>query len=67
MEKYTKESLAKMTPEELENVVLKLQDEIGKEVENKKLYSDWCNREQKEKDALKAKLNTLHNLMHTWE
>ena len=31
MEKYTKESLAKMTPEELENVVLKLQDELEAE------------------------------------
>ncbi len=67
MEKYTKESLAKMTPEELENVVLKLQDEMGKEVETKNMYYDWYNREQKDKDALKAKLNTLHNLMHTWE
>ena len=45
MEKYTKESLAKMTPEELENVVLKLQDELEAEKITSKQYSTWWNQE----------------------
>lgn len=67
MEKYTKESLAGLSHEELENAVLSLQDEVSKEVETKNLYYNWADREQKDKEAMKARMDALHNLMHTWE
>lgn len=67
MEKYTKESLAGLSHEELEDAVLSLQDEVRKEVETKNLYYDWCEREQKEKDSIKARLVVVHNLLHSWE
>ena len=59
MEKYTKESLAKMMPEELENVVLKLQDEL----EAEKITSKETERRRRDVE----KLNVLHNLIHSWE
>lgn len=67
MENYTKESLVGLSHEELENAVLSLQDEVSKEVETKKMYSDWYVKEQEEKEGLRKRLETLHNLMHTWE
>lgn len=66
MEKYTKESLAELSHEELENAVLSLQDEVSKEIETKKMYYDWFEKEQKDKEGMKARLDVLHNLMHTW-
>lgn len=67
MEKYTKESLAGLSQEELENLVLSLQDEVRKEVETKNMYYDWFEKEQKEKDGMKARLVVVHNLLHSWE
>lgn len=67
MEKYTKESLAKMTPEELENVVLKLQDELEAEKITSKQYSTWWNQETERRRRDGEKLNVLHNLIHSWE
>ena len=67
MEKYTKESLAKMTPEELENVVLKLQDELEAEKITSKQYSTWWNQETERRRGDVEKLNVLHNLIHSWE
>ena len=67
MEKYTKESLAKMTPEELENVVLKLQDELEAEKITSKQYSTWWNQETERRRRDVEKLNVLHKLIHSWE
>ena len=67
MEKYTKESLAKMTPEELENVVLKLQDELEAEKITSKQYSTWWNQETERRSRGAQKLNVLHNLIHSWD
>lgn len=67
MEKYTKESLAKMTPEELENVALKLQDELEAEKITSKQYSTWWNQETERRRRDGEKLNVLHNLIHSWE
>lgn len=66
MEKYTKEGLAGLSQEELENAVLSLQEEAGNVVKEKSMYYDWYVREQEEKEGLRKKLETLHNLMHTW-
>ena len=67
MEKYTKESLAGLSHEELEDAVLSLQDAVRKEVETKNMYYDWYERELKEKDGIKARLVVVHNLLHSWE
>ena len=67
MEKYTKESLAKMTPEELENVVLKLQDELEAEKITSKQYSTWWNQETERRRRDVEKLYVLHYLIHSWE
>lgn len=67
MEKYTKESLVGLSHEELENAVLSLQDEVGKEVEIKNMYYDWFEREQNEKEGVKARLVLIENLLHSWE
>lgn len=67
MEKYTKESMVELSHEEMENAVLSLQDELSKEVDAKNMYLDWYERERKNKEGLKARLDALHNLMHTWE
>lgn len=67
MEKYTKESLAKMTPEELENVVLELQTQLEAEKSTSKQYSTWWNQESEKCRREGKKLNVLHNLIHSWE
>lgn len=67
MEKYTKESLAELSHEELENVVLSLQDEVSKEVDTKNMYYEWYEEQRKKKEDLKNRLEVLRNLMHTWE
>lgn len=67
MGKYTKESLAKMTPEELENVIIKLQDELEAEKTTSKQYSIWWNQEIEKRTMDGEKLNILHNLIHSWE
>lgn len=67
MEKYTKESLAKMMPEELENVVLELQTQLEAEKLTSKQYSTWWNRESEKCRREGEKLKVLHNLIHSWE
>lgn len=67
MEKYTKESLAKMTPEELENVVLELQTQLEAEKLTSKQYSIWWNQESEKCRREGEKLKVLHNLIHSWE
>lgn len=66
MEKYTKESLAELSHEELENVVLSLQDEVSKEVDTKNMYYDWYEKAEKGLKEMKAKLVVIHNILHTW-
>ncbi len=67
MEKYTKESLATMTPEELENVVLELQTQLEAEKLTSKQYSTWWNQESEKCRREGEKLKVLHNLIHSWE
>lgn len=66
MGKYTKESLAELSHEELENVVLSLQDEVNKEVDTKNMYYEWYEEQRKKKEDLKNRLEVLRNLMQTW-
>lgn len=66
MEKYTKESLAELSHEELENVVFSLQDEVSKEVDTKNMYYEWYEEQRKKKEDLKNRLEVLRNLMQTW-
>ena len=67
MKKYTKESLATMTPEELENVVLELQTQLEAEKLTSKQYSTWWNQESEKCRREGEKLKVLHNLIHSWE
>ena len=67
MEKYTKESLAKMMTEELENVVLELQTQLEAEKLTSKQYSTWWNQESEKCRREGEKLKVLHNLIHSWE
>lgn len=66
MGKYTKESLAELSHEELENVALSLQDEVSKEVDTKNMYYEWYEEQRKKKEDLKNRLEVLRNLMQTW-
>ena len=67
MEKYAKESLAKMMPEELENVVLELQTQLEAEKLTSKQYSTWWNQESEKCRTEGEKLIVFHNLIHSWE
>lgn len=67
MEKYTKESLAGLSHEELENAVLELQQKLDEAKENSKMYYDCWIQANKNCDIMKGKFEVLGNLLRTWE
>lgn len=67
MEKYTKESMAGLSHEDLENAVLELQQKLDEEKESSKMYKECWIQADKKWGMMKDKLEILSNLLRTWE
>lgn len=67
MEKYTKESLAKMMPEELENVVLELQEKVETTQKDVDMYKGFWNSERVQREKEEKKIKAMSMLLQSWE
>ena len=66
MEKYTKESMAKMKPEELVNAVLELQEKIETTQKDVDTYKGFWNSESGQREKAEKKIKAMSMFLQSW-